>query len=432
VIGEAVRFHRLRQGMTQEQLAAASGTGLRTIRDIETGRILRPRPSTVRLLADALQLHGPERDRFHRALLATGVERPEAPRAGPGRSIRESGVVPRQLPTVTGQLAGRKAELGVLDQLADSGSSATTAPISAILGTAGVGKTTLALHWAHQAAARFPDGQLFVNLRGFDPNGTPMPATEAIRGFLAALAVRPNQIPANLDAQAGLYRSLLAQRRMLIVLDNARDADQVRPLLPASPTSLVVITSRNQLTSLTILEAAKPITLDLLSTTEARQLLSQRLGTHRATAEPRATEQIITSCARLPLALAIAAGRAAAHPDFPLATLAKELHQARTGLEALAGGEPATNLRAAFSWSYHTLSPPAAQLFRLLGQHAGPDISTPTAASLAGLPRAQTSRLLGELARAYLLTQPTPDRYRFHDLLRAYAAELADRHHTSQ
>jgi tetratricopeptide (TPR) repeat protein/transcriptional regulator with XRE-family HTH domain len=406
--------------MSQEQLAAATGTAVRTIRNIETGRTTRPRPSTVRLLADAFELHGPERDRFHRyALLDSGGDPDQRGAAG---------VVPRQLPAATGQFVGRAPELEVLDQLAASGPSATTVPIAAIAGTAGIGKTALAIRWAHQVADKFPDGQLYVNLRGFQPTGTPMHPAEAVRSLLDALAVPPQQIPPHLDAQAGLYRSLLARRRMLIVLDNARDADQVRPLLPASPTCLALVTSRDQLTSLTALEAAHQITLDLLSVAEAQQLLTERLGADRVAAEPHAAEQIISYCARLPLALAIVAARAAAHPSFPLASIANELAEARTGLDALAGKEPTIDLRAVFSCSYHTLSPDAARLFRLLGLHPGPDISAPGAASLAGLPPPEMRPLLGGLTRAHLLTEPAPGRYRFHDLLRAYATELAERH----
>lgn len=300
--------------------------------------------------------------------------------------------------------------------------------ISAIDGTAGIGKTALALHWAHQTADRFPDGQLYVNLRGFDPTGTPMHPTDALRGFLDALAIPPQQIPASVDSQAGLYRSLLAERRMLIVLDNARDTEQVRPLLPASPTCVVVITSRSQLSSLVAQHGARPLTLHRLMPQEARTLLTRRLGLDTVNADPEAVTDLITHCAGLPLALAIVAARAGAHRGFALRVLAKELADEHTRLEALDTGDPATSAQSVFSWSYQHLSVPAAQMFRLLGLHPGPDIALPAAAQLADLPPGQARDALRELARAHLLTQPTPGRYTFHDLLRAYAILLTTAH----
>jgi hypothetical protein len=427
--------------MTQEQLATTSGTGLRTIRNIESGRIIRPRPSTVRLLADAFELHGGERDRFYRYAFLEGHQPAEVLHEsqsvdGEGSAVTSPLLLsvhqpPRQLPADTAGFTGRGPELLELGRLLSQSGRPPAVVISAIAGTAGTGKTTLAVHWAHRVAGRFPDGQLYVNLRGFHPTGTPVTPAEAIRGFLDALGIPPQRIPTSLDAQAALYRSLLAERRMLIVLDNAACSEQVRPLLPASPTCLVLVTSRHHLTSLTVLEAAHPITLDLLSTTEARQLLAQRLGADRVEAEPHAVEQIITGCARLPLALAIVAARAATHPRFPLATIAVQLRQTRSRLDALTGDEPATDLRAVFSWSYHTLSAEAARLFRLAGLHPGPDISTPAVASLAGLPPPHVPPLLAELTGAHLLTEHTPGRYSLHDLLRAYATEQAH-HHDSE
>ena len=243
--------------------------------------------------------------------------------------------MPRQLPAAVAGFAGRAAELAALTGLLqEATAAASTIVISAIGGTAGIGKTALAVNWAHQVAGQFPDGQLYVNLRGFDPAGSPMTAAEAVRGFLDAFEVPPGRIPASLDAQAALYRSLLAGRRVLVVLDNARDADQVRPLLPGSPGCAVVVTSRNRLTSLIAAEGARPLTLDLLTFAEARQLLAGRIGAGRVAAEPPAVEEIITSCARLPLALSIVAARAAAHPGFRLAALAGELRDARGGLDA--------------------------------------------------------------------------------------------------
>jgi tetratricopeptide (TPR) repeat protein len=337
-------------------------------------------------------------------------------------------VVPRQLPVAARHFAGRTAELETLTGLLhDAAEAGGTVVISAIDGTAGIGKTALAVSWAHRVADRFPDGQLFVNLRGFDPTGSPVKPMEAVRGFLDAFAVPVERIPASLDTQAALYRSLVAGKRMLVVLDNARDAEQVRPLLPGAPTCLVVVTSRNQLTSLVASEGAYPLTLDLLTADEARELLVRRLGAHQVAEEPQAVDNIIALCARLPLALVIVAARAATHPAFPLTTLAAELHNAGARLDALDAGDPTTNMRAVFSWSYKTLAPDAASLFRLLGLHPGPDVSAAAAASLAALPLSGVSPLLAELTWANLLVEHSPGRYTFHDLLRAYAAELSQR-----
>jgi tetratricopeptide (TPR) repeat protein len=337
--------------------------------------------------------------------------------------------VPAQLPGDVGGFAGRDQPLAWLDGLLASAAGGRPAAvvISAVSGTAGVGKTALAVHWAHRVAHRFPDGQLYVNLRGFDPGGQVMAPAEAVRGFLDALDVPAERIPPSLDAQAGLYRSLLAGRRVLVVLDNARDAEQVRPLLPGTPTALVVVTSRNQLSGLVAVDGAHPLMLDLLTEAEARELLARRLGPDRLAAEPDAVAQIIGCCARLPLALTIAAARAE-QSGFPLATLAAELDKASGRLDALDAGDAVSRVRAVFSWSYIALEPAAARLFRLLGLHPGPDISAAAAASLAAHPPAEMRRMLAELTRASLLTEHTPGRYAFHDLLRAYAAELAYTH----
>jgi DNA-binding SARP family transcriptional activator/tetratricopeptide (TPR) repeat protein len=370
---------------------------------------------------------GPELRRVHTDLLAGSPPVPPGgARPGPAR------VVPRQLPADTDAFTGRGAELKALDRLLDDRDESRhrRVVVSAIAGTAGIGKTTLAVHWAHRVADRFPDGQLYVNLRGFDPSRSPIEPAEAVRAFLDALQAPPQAIPASLEAQAGLYRSLLAGRRMLVLLDNANDADQVAPLLPGAPGCLVLVTSRNQLPGL-VAAGAHPVTLDLLGRDEAVRLLARRLGYERVTAEPGATGELVTRCAGLPLALAIVAARAATHPEFPLAALADQLREARDGLDGFDGGDTATDARAVFSWSYHSLGTPAARLFRLLGLHPGPDVTAGAAASLAGHPVAQVRRLLAALARAHLLMEHAPGRYAFHDLLRAYAAELAHTEDTS-
>jgi DNA-binding SARP family transcriptional activator/tetratricopeptide (TPR) repeat protein len=333
--------------------------------------------------------------------------------------------VPRQLPTPVRHFTGRADELKVLTGLLDETSTAGgTVVVSAIAGTAGIGKTALAVHWGHQTADRFPDGQLYVNLRGFDPTGQVMDPAEAVRRFLDALGVPPQRIPADLDAQAALYRSHLAGRRMLILLDNARDTAQARPLLPGTPACLVLVTSRNQLTGL-VADGAHPVILDLLTDTEARDMLRRRLGAARVAAEPGAVDEIVACCSRLPLALAIVAARAASQPRLPLAALAAELRQARDRLDAMVGDDPRSDVRAVFSWSYRALSPAAARLFRLLGVHPGPDLSTAAAASLAALRPARVRPVLVELAQANLIVEYTVGRYTCHDLLRGYAAAQA-------
>ncbi|MEU8087103.1 tetratricopeptide repeat protein [Micromonospora sp. NPDC049101] len=400
--------------LTYRELAARTGWSHTAIAEYLTGKTL---PPTDRLddLARLLGATPAEQGALATARDRIDESRRRAPRA-PDR------LVPRQLPADVARLAGRDDELARLDKLA---TAPTAVVVAAISGTAGVGKTALAVRWAHRVAERFDDGQLYVNLRGFDPGGQALSAATALRGFLDALAVPAARVPAELDAQAALYRSVLAGRRILIVLDNARDAEQVRPLLPGAPGTLVLVTSRNQLTSLVSLDGAHPLPLGLLTREAANDLLTNRLGAQRVVAEPEAAEAIITACARLPLALSIAAARAQ-QSGFPLATLAGELGTAGQRFGVLDAGDAVGEMRAVFSWSYTSLTAPAAGLFRLLGLHPGPDITVPAAASLAGLTAAAARRLLTELTRANLLTEYRPGRFTAHDLLRAYATELAD------
>ena len=356
-------------------------------------------------------------------------------RQAPDARVVPAARVPAQLPPAVRAFTGRETELGSLDALLPEPADAEAAGpmvIAAVSGTPGVGKTTLAVHWAHRVAARFPDGQLYVNLRGFDPGGLALEPSEAIRGFLEAFAVPVARIPADLDAQAGLYRSVLAGRRVLVVLDNARDVEQVRPLLPGSSGCAVIVTSRSYLTGLVAADGAYGLTLGLLPAADARDLLARRLGPERVTREPAAVNDIIAGCARLPLALTVAAAGAAASPGFPLAVFAAELRDATRALDPFQGGDLATDVRAVFSWSYQALTPDAARLFRLLGLHPGPDIAVAAAASLAGIERGPARARLAELTRAHLLAEHAPGRYAWHDLLRAYAAEQAHAHDSPQ
>src|SRR5215467_12883723 len=396
---------------------------------------------TRRRLVDELGIEpGPALRRLHEQILhadpdlAIPPARP-APAGEPspagGATLPGSprGPAPHQLPAPPPGLVGRRHELAELTNAKRTGADpGGPMVIVTIVGTGGVGKTWLAAQWAHQVAGEFPDGQLYVNLRGFDPGGVAMEPATAVCGFLQALGTPPDRIPADLDDQAALYRSLVAGKRVLVVLDNARDVDQVRPLLPGSHGCLVVVTSRNQLASLVAVEGARPVTLDLLAPAEAREMLASRLGAARVAAEPAATEEIIARCARLPLALAIVAGRGAMHPTFSLDALAREMGAQADRLDAFDSDDAATDLRSVFSWSYRSLSPDAARLFRLLGLHPGPDLTAPAAASLAGQPLPEARRLLAALTGANLINEHQPGRYAFHDLLRTYAAAQVHAH----
>ena len=349
------------------------------------------------------------------------------------RPAGENGAVlpaPAQLPLEPPGFSGRHYELGMLAAVLPEKSAGPdeSVPIVVISGTAGIGKTAIAVRFGRQVAKRFPGGQLYASLRGLDPATPPMEPGEVLRFFLDSLGVPPHRIPADTEGRAALYRSLLDGKRMLIVLDNARNVAQVRPLLPGSPGCLVVVTSRNELTGLVAAEGAVPLTLDVLSYAEAHEMLARRLGQDRAAAEPGAADEIIEACARLPLALSIAVGRAASRPKRPLAELAGELRDATRRLDALEADDAVTDVRAVLSWSYDQLSETAARMFRLLGVHPGPDISLSAAASLAGMPRAEAGSALRELSRTHMVAEHLPGRFTFHDLLRAYAVDQAQRH----
>jgi len=367
---------------------------------------------------------GPGLRELHQQIL-TGDPALALPRQPPAAAHPAPVRRPRELPAGVPHFTGRVGLLAMLTGLLDR-SSAESSETVLISGMAGVGKTALAVHWGHQVAKRFPDGQLYVDLHGYDSSGAPLRPAEAIREFMDALGVPAARIPAGTQAQAGLYRSLLASRRMLILLDNARDAAQVRPLLPGSAGCLVLVTSRNELTGLAATDGARLLTVDVLTGAEARALLSRRLGSERVAAEPDATAELILLCARLPLALNIAAARAAARPSHPLAAVAAALRDERGRLDALDTGEPASSARTVFSWSYRNLSQPAARMFRLLSLHPGPDITVAAAASLAGITPGQARRCLEELTATHLAAEQVPARFSFHELLRAYAREQSD------
>ncbi|WP_344927414.1 ATP-binding protein [Saccharopolyspora gregorii] len=338
----------------------------------------------------------------------------------PARSI------PRQLPPRLRHFVDRGVEQDALTTLLNGGSAAGLVLLSMIDGVAGVGKSSLVVHWAHHVRNRFPDGELYVNLRGFDPAAEPMPTADALRDFLLALDVAHDMIPVDPGNRASMLRSLLHGRRMLLVLDNARSTAQVRPLLPGCDGCLVLVTSRNRLDDLVMSEGASRISLEVLPHDQARDLLAGHLGADRVSSESAAVDALITCCAGLPLALSMVAFRAVQMPGVPLAELVEEVGDEQERLNALdIGGE--TGVRAVFSWSYRSLPQEAARLFRLFGLLRGPHVALDAVAALAGLPRTAARRVLRDLVQAHLVEQRGSDRYEMHDLLRSYAAECAAR-----
>jgi DNA-binding SARP family transcriptional activator/tetratricopeptide (TPR) repeat protein len=342
--------------------------------------------------------------------------RPERPAEAAARALLR----PAQLPADITSFVGREDELASA-LLSDRGDRYPPVVIS---GMAGVGKTTLAVHWAEAVADRFPDGELYLNLRGFDADLPPLSSAKAMRDVIDSLGFPPNLVPSTADALASLYRSLFAGRRFLLVLDNALDAEQVRPLLPGAPGCLTIITSRNRLDGLLVAEDARFVALGLLTRAEGVEFLIRRVGKDRVLAELPAAEAIVDLCGRLPLALGLASARAVMRPTFPLASIAAELRESQGGLDAFTSCDSHTDMRSVFSWSYRALSPDAARLFRLLSLHPGPDLAVPAAASLAGVRPAEARRQIGELVEYHLLTAHLPGRFTWHDLLRTYAAEL--------
>ncbi|PJM92143.1 AfsR family transcriptional regulator [Streptomyces sp. CB01373] len=443
---QAAAQHPLDEALHARLIVVLASTGHQA-EALDLFRTLRAR------LVDDLGLEpGPELRSAHQRVLRQAVPSHAAPPAAPeeseGDPEEEPGgttaaakappwtaatVPPAQLPADLAVFTGRRSELAQVKALLPAPEKPPSmVVISAIGGMAGIGKTTLAVHWAHQAADRFPDGQLYVDLRGFHPTGSIMSPGEAIRTFIDAFGVPAHRIPAGQDAQTALYRSLLADRRVLIVLDNARDTEHVRPLLPGAPGCLVIVTSRNQLHGLVAAEGAHSMTLDVLSEADALEFLSRRLGAGRIADEPRAATEIITLCGHLPLALAIVAARAAVNPSFSLAAVAAELRESQGSLDAFTAEAPVADARCAFSWSYNLLTPAAARMFRLLALHPGRECSLAAAASLAGLRPGQVRPALAELVRAHLISEPAPGHFSCHELLRSYGVELGEDKDTAE
>lgn len=368
---------------------------------------------------------GPGLQLMHQRILAGDPKLAAAsPARGPRAARARLALAPRQLPPSSQDFVGRTAELRQLSDLLSIWAADGSTVIGVISGPAGVGKTALAVHWAHRAADAFPAGQLYIDLNGFGPAGVPTTQAEAISRVLGALQVPTASIPASLHSQVGLYRSLLSDQRLLLVLDNAKDADQVRPLLPGGAGCLVLVTSRSPLTGLVALNSARPLLLRVFSDGEAHEMVARRLGHPRTESDRAATAQLINACARLPLALAIASALVAARPGQSLTRVASDLMHAARRLDSLSAGEETANLRSVFFWSYRSLSPDAARMFRLLAEHPGPDVSLTAAASLACLPTSRADDVLAELAGLHLMNMDSQARFSFHDLVRLYAAEM--------
>ena len=432
-LAEFLRRQRLASGLTQEELAGRSGLSVRTIANLERGRIARPHRNSVRRLADALALPESHRRQLeslsrlpaggdHAGSLDRARQDPTGQQPDPAEPGRQA--VPRQLPAAVPDFVGRSKELlaltGLLDQTAGS---AGTVLISAIGGTAGVGKTALAVHWAHRVADRFPDGQLYVNLRGYDSD-RPVSAADALAGFLRTLGMAGQDIPAAADERAATYRSLIAGRLMLVVLDNAVNADQVRPLLPGTPGCVTVVTSRDAMAGLVARDGGRRLALDLMPLPDAVRLLRILIGA-RVDDEPDAAETLAGQCCRLPLALRVAAELVVGRPDATIAGLVDELADQQQRLDLMdANGDQQTAIRAVFYRSYRHLDPAAARAFRLIGLHPGPDFDSYAIAALAGATLGWARRVLDQLARAQLVQLTGSGRAFMHDLLRAYSRDL--------
>jgi DNA-binding SARP family transcriptional activator/tetratricopeptide (TPR) repeat protein len=451
VEGERARLHRLRLAAleTMCRLELERGAHARIVDQLQTAAVSEPLREPLhellilalyrsdrqaeafvayenarRVLRDELGADpGPRLRELHQRMLRSDPELLAVEHAG--HHVLAPPARPAQLPTDLPVFVGRTAALAAADAglSADRGAPDRTTVI-VIRGMAGVGKTAFALHWAHDISDRFPDGQLYVNLRGFEGGGVEVGPQETNLGFLHALGVHPQRIPPTADAQTALYRSLLVDRRCLIVLDNAHDSAQVMPLLPGRSRSLVVVTSRTALDGLVAATGARTISLDLLDDDAARELLARRLGSERVEAEPHAATALIDGCARLPLALSIVCARIAARPsEFPLADVAAELFGTHDTLDAFAGSDSTLDIRAVLASSYASLTPGAARLFRILALHLGSEATASAAASVVAVPVRAAKTLLRELADAQLVTETSPGRFGRHDLLRAYASE---------
>ncbi|MEU5694125.1 BTAD domain-containing putative transcriptional regulator [Actinosynnema sp. NPDC020468] len=401
---EAADAHPLREPLVARLVLGLHWTG-RQAEALEVFHRTRER------LAEELGVDpGPELREAYQTVLA-GESAPRAAERGP---------VPAQLPREHRGFVGREEELSDLT----SGLVGQDSAIGLLVGPAGVGKTALALHWAHRAAVEFPDGQLFVNLRGFDET-EPLDPRVALVGFLRALGLTDSQIAGDLEGQAAQFRSLVAGRRVLVFLDNARSAEQVRPLLPGSARCLVLVTSRHRLDDLVVTEGATSLAVPTLAASGAEDLLTALLGRVRIEAEPEAVAELVDQCDRLPLALRIAGARLASRPRWTVQSLVDELRDEDSRLSALSLPEAGRGVHAALAVSYRELPEGAARLFRRLGLHPGMDLDSYAAAALLDINVVTARTHLRTLAYANLLHESTPDRYSRHDLVRLFTHQLA-------
>ena len=405
MFGELVRDYRQRLGLTQDELADRAGVSSRNLRDVETGRVRRPRKVTVQLLADALCLSEPDREAFSRA--ARGVTTIVSPVPNLPR------VLPRDLP----DFVGREQELAAL---LDAARERQPMAISTIDGMAGVGKTALAVRAAHQLSADFPDGQMFVDLRGYTTGEAPVEPATALDTLLRQLGLPPGRIPHGLDERIEVWRTALAVRRVLLVLDNAASAEQVAPLLPGSGSSFVMITSRRRLVGL---DGVGTVSLDALPESDALALLARVVGDSRPVAERAAALAAVRLCGRLPLAIRIAGARLRYRPMWTLAALAARLGSEPGPLGEL--DEPHRGVVNAFALSHRRLSPRQRLVFQTQGRHFGTDFDVFHVAAMTGLPLNEADWTLHELVDVHMLTEPVIGRFKLHDLLRDYAAMVA-------
>jgi tetratricopeptide (TPR) repeat protein/transcriptional regulator with XRE-family HTH domain len=347
------------------------------------------------------------------------------------RSGQHTAVRPAQLPATSRRFVGRDKHLLQLDELLSDPSGTS---VGAIHGPPGVGKTELALRWAHNQSNKFPDGELFVDLRGHASSGSPADPADTLEMFLLALGWSPDRMPATGDERAALFRTIMHDRRMVIVLDNASSSTQVRPLLPASLGNVVLVTSRSRLEGLAVRDGASEVALQPFELDEALALLREVIGNRRVDALPEKAVEVVRRCGYLPLAVRLAAERVAAHPSFTMEILAADLAEERARLDTLsAGDDEDTAVRAVFSWSYRNLPSATARMFRFLGLHTGPDIDIPAAAALGDLTVEQARTRLENLANGHLIEQPQHGRFRLHNLMHLYASErcvLEENHHT--
>jgi tetratricopeptide (TPR) repeat protein len=406
--------------LTQEQLAERAGLSVRTVRGLESGAARQPRTASVRQLGDALGLTASELQRLADAARNTTASPAPTVSSEPAAPPAD---VPRQLPADAPGFVGRTSELAALQVGPDAGPDASAVVISAVDGMAGVGKTALAVHAAHRLADQYPDGQLFVDLHGFTRGYAPVEPAEALDRMLRTLGVPGGQIPDHMEERSALYRSKLAGRRVLVLLDNAADEAQVEPLLPGTAGCLVLVTSRRRLTGL---DQASAVSVDLLPMAEAVQLFATTAGGHRVAAEPPALlAEVVELCGRLPLAIRIAAARLRSRPTWSVTYLAERLRDHQERLVELDVGEQ--GIAAALDLSYQQLTPELRRVYRRIGLHPGPDLDIHATAALVGAAVPVVGRLVDELLDNHLLAEPVPERYRFHDLTRSHAADLAAR-----